>query len=508
MIRAYYNSFHLVATVWLAMAVLPFLAEAQDSYTVTISEENLRVIHVDAVLTHRQGHLTMDWESASHLRDGWATYVFGLEVKGLDGKEVAFKTEGRASWRLEEAPDTINVSYDIRIGHDYIRWPDGGHNEAVYILDHSLFFVGRAVFLATTTDVSAPGYENVIVDFVIPDYWKVTTTWDPLPTNPRGYTAHGLRDLTEIGIYVGEQQKRIINVGGIETILSTATDFSRVLDLIETTLRPVVPGAIDFFGGVAGKRFALIANIAPQTVIDPYFGGGVLSQTMSLSMTGLPQGFMVSILNHIITHEFLHLWIGVGISAADPEREYWFSEGFTEYSTLKLMKSLKLIDEDHFISAPMSGLEDDVQKYLPVAGSISMREAGLEKSANYDLIYSGGALVAFALDVELREGSDMQLGFEDFVQRMYHDFNSDPFAAGKASYTYEDVVRIASELAGKNLQPFFDDYVKGAGVLPIGDYLIKVGIEVALADGEPSRLRSVDPLSEAQQHLRTAVFVN
>jgi hypothetical protein len=41
--------------------------------------------------------------------------------------------------------------------------------------------------------------------------------------------------------------------------------------------------------------------------------------------------------------------------------------------------------------------------------------------------------VAFALDVELREGSDMQVGFEDFVQRMYHEFNSDPFEAGKAT---------------------------------------------------------------------------
>ncbi len=505
---AYHHSFRLVAAVWLAIAVLATPAEAQDNYTVTISEENLRIVHVDAVLRHRQGLLTMDWESASHLRDGWASYVFGLEVRGPDGKEVAFRPEGRASWRLVDAPDTINVSYEVRIGHDYIRWPDGGHNESVYVLDHSLFFVGRAVFLATTSDVNAQAYENLQVEFVIPDHWKVTTTWNPQPGNPRLYSAHGLRDLTEIGIYVGEQQQRIIKVGGIETILSAATDFAEALDLIEVTLRPVVPGAVDFFGGVAGERFALIVNTAPQTVIDPYFGGGVLSQTMSLSTAGLPQGPMVPILNHIITHEFLHLWFGIGISAADSEREYWLSEGFTEYTSLKLMKRLELIDEDHFINAPMSGLEDDVQKYLPVAGAISMREAGLEKGENYDLIYSGGALVAFALDLELRESSDMQVGFEDFVQRMYQEFNSDPFDAAKASYAYQDVVRIASELAGKNLQPFFDDYVKGAGVLPIGDYLIKVGIEVALADGEPPRLRSVDPLSEAQRHLRTAVFVN
>jgi len=129
------------------MAALPSLAAAQDSYTITVSEENLRLVHVDAVLTHHQGLLTMDWESASHLRDGWATFVFGLEVKGPDGNAVAFAPEGRASWRLEEqARDSIHVSYDVRLGHNYIRWPDGGHNEAVYVLDRSLFSPGGRCF--------------------------------------------------------------------------------------------------------------------------------------------------------------------------------------------------------------------------------------------------------------------------------------------------------------------------------------------------------------------------
>jgi hypothetical protein len=52
--------------------------------------------------------------AASHLRDGWATFVFGFEVKDPDGKEISSAPEGRASWRLEEqAPDTIHVSYDV-----------------------------------------------------------------------------------------------------------------------------------------------------------------------------------------------------------------------------------------------------------------------------------------------------------------------------------------------------------------------------------------------------------
>jgi len=449
----------------------------------------------------------MDWVSASHLRDGWATFVFGLEVKGMDGEEVSFTPEDRASWRLEAgAPDTVRVSYDVRIGHDYIRWPDGGHNEAAYVLENSVFYVGRAVFLSTTSDASANGYDNIQVDFVIPDHWKVTTTWAPHATNPRRYAVHGLRDLAEVGIFVGEQEQRIITVGGVQTILSAETSFAEVLDLIEPTFRSVVPGAVEFFGGVAGERFALIANIAPQTVIAPYFGGGVLSQTMSLSTAGLPQGPMVPILSHIITHEFLHLWIGIGITPAESDREYWLSEGFTEYSTLKLLKHLGLIDAGSFIGAPRVGLQNHVQNYLAVAGTTSMREAGFEKGENYDLIYSGGALVALALDVALREGSGMQVGFEDFMQQMYQEFNSDAFGADRKTFTFEDVIRIASELAGRSLESFFDDHVAGTQVLPLGDYLQKIGIELDLADPEAPTLRSLDELTEAQRQLRALVL--
>lgn len=62
---AYHHSFRLVAAVWLAIAVLATPAEAQDNYTVTISEENLRIVHVDAVLRHRQGLLTVATTSRS-----------------------------------------------------------------------------------------------------------------------------------------------------------------------------------------------------------------------------------------------------------------------------------------------------------------------------------------------------------------------------------------------------------------------------------------------------------
>ena len=298
----------------------------------------------------------------------------------------------------------------------------------------------------------------------------------------------------------------MIEADGMEVILSAAIDFADILDVFEEIFVPLVPDALDFFGGPAGDKFALIANIAPQTIIGPYFGGGVLGQTMSISAAGMPPPQMMPLMHHIISHEFLHLWNGIAITSSDVEREYWFSEGFTEYVTLKLLRSMDLIDETQFLHGPMTGILDDVQKYQAVAGNISPREAGLAKQANYDLIYSGGAVIAFVLDIELRENTELKVGFEDFFKRMYREFNSDFYAAERTSYGYRDIVRIASDLAGKDLSGLFERYVSGSDAIPVEIYFDKLGLEITTDEGGTIGVEPVATPSARQQALRAVIL--
>ena len=67
---------------------------------------------------------------------------------------------------------------------------------------------------------------------------------------------------------------------------------------------------------------------------------------------------------------------------------------------------------------------------------------------------------------------------------------------------------ILTDFDDPTLQGFFDDYVKGTQVIPLGDYLLKVGIELVRVDGEAPSLRSLDQMSESQRRLREAIFVN
>jgi len=154
----------------------------------------------------------------------------------------------------------------------------------------------------------------------------------------------------------------------------------------------------------------------------------------------------------------------------------------------------------------MTGILDDVQKYQAVAGKISLRKAGLEKQTNYDLIYSGGAVIAFAPDIELRESTDLKVGFEDFFKRMYRKFNSDFYATERTKYGCRDIVDIASDLAGKDLSGLFERYVSGSDVIPMEIYFDKLGLEITTDAADTIGVEPVATSSARQQALRAVIL--
>ncbi len=51
----------------------------------------------------------------------------------------------------------------------------------------------------------------------------------------------------------------------------------------------------------------------------------------------------------LLTHEYMHKWIGVEIQfLEDGQENAWFTEGFTEYYTYKLLHQAALISEKEY----------------------------------------------------------------------------------------------------------------------------------------------------------------
>ena len=158
----------------------------------------------------------------------------------------------------------------------------------------------------------------------------------------------------------------------------------------------------------------------------------------------------------------IHLWIGNAIRAADETHENWLTEGFTDYLSYQIMLMA------HFMSRPelLSQYEEESKKYVAQAGHVSMRDAGENKQENYDLIYSGGFLVAVALESEINKATSGKNNFQTMIRKLYQQYG-----VTAKPYSFENVVQLASQEAGVNLSPFFNSYVKGTRIIHLVDFL-------------------------------------
>lgn len=138
-----------------------------------------------------------------------------------------------------------------------------------------------------------------------------------------------------------------------------------------------------------------------------------------------------------------------------------------------LLTRNKIIDEATFYKR----FENVITKYNItrdlLQNKLSIQESGNNKDQNRYLVYGGGELVALGLDVEIRKATDNQKGLDDLLAVLYNQY-------GKTNLPYElaNVITIANQVSGKNLKPFFDDYVTGTKRIPVTGYLADMGLQL------------------------------
>ena len=104
---------------------------------------------------------------------------------------------------------------------------------------------------------------------------------------------------------------------------------------------------------------------------------------------------------------------------------------------------------------------------------------GNDKSANRDLVYDGGSLIAAALDLQIRSLTQNRSSLDDVMKQMYREFG-----LADITYTMNDVIKIVSQIIGKDFRPFFHKYVAGTERLPLEEYLKDAGVDVEIDFGE------------------------
>ena len=440
-------------------------------YEVKIDADAPRVAHVKCLLTPKADSNTKDTEKPlllfmSHfgtedLYDGYARYVRDLTATVPDGEKIPVTEIDKTQWVVETQNESpVTLRYKVLLNHDEREWTFG-NDEAPYVQEDCIFCPGYALFI--TSEV-----EDIELRVDVPDDWQVSTPWNRIGNEKYRFAITDHNDLMYAYLVFGTHSERVVKSEGAEIVIALGGHFKASIDEVQRTVESLLHSYSEIFGGTPKDRMLFVVN--PW---DKYSGGGVSGHSISVLMDGTLAADNRQSWAPLVAHEICHIWNGKAIGFST--QEYWFSEGFTEYCSKISCVRLGIISEDDFLR----DLERKWELYLSKQGDLSIREAGENKSANRNLVYEGGSLIAAALDFQIRTFTENRNSLEDVMTQMYREFG-----LTERKYTMDDIVRVVNQIAGKNLQPFFEKYVAGTERLPLAEYLKDAGLDVEIEFGE------------------------
>ncbi len=437
-------------------------------YEVKIDAAERRVAYVKCVLTPKVGSglkgdrkpllLSMSHFGAEDLYGGYGRYLRDLKVTDADGEEIPITEIGETQWMVETENDLpVTLCYKVLLNHEEREWPVG-RPEIPYLQEDCIFLPGYAVFIVAEV-------EDIELQLDVPENWCVSTSWQCVGSERHRFAITDEDNLMSAYLLLGTHSERVARLSkgaeGTEIVLALGGYFKASMDEVQRTVESLLHTYSGVFNGMPQDRMLFVAN--PD---EKHHGGGVSGNCISVLMRGSLDETNRSFWVPLVAHEVCHIWNGKTIDFK--WQEYWFSEGFTEYYSRIICTRLGLTSENDFLR----DFESKWESYLSRHGQLSIREAGEDKSANRELVYQGGSLIAAALDLQIRSLTQSRKSLDDVMKQMYREFG---LTGNK--YTMRDVIRIVGQITGENFEPFFCKYVSGTERLPLEEYLEKAGMD-------------------------------
>ena len=443
---------------------------ASARYAVKIDATERRVAYVECVLTPKISKrasgerqpllLSMSGFGTEWLYDGYARYLQDLTVIDGNGKTLAVEAIGKTQWVVETENDLpLTLRYKVLLNHDEREWPPGP-DEAPYVQEDCIFCPGYALFVVGEV-------EDIELCVDVPESWHVSTPWERVAPDGHRFVCKDQDDLMYAYLVLGEHCERLAKVGDTEIVLALGGHFKASMNEIQGPIEALLNAYSEIFGGTLAGRMLVVANRYGK---KGRVSGGASGRSVTMLIGGeldeASRGFWLPLVDYMVCC----LWISS--QAIDfREQEYWFSAGFTGYYSKIVSAHLGFTSESEFLRS----FERIWESYLSRQGQLSIHEAGKNKSANRELVYDGGCLIAAALDLQIRSLTQNRSSLDDVMQQMRREFG-----LTDNMYVMNDVVRIVSQIAGKDFKPFFHKYVAGTERLPLEEYLKDAGIDVEI----------------------------
>jgi predicted metalloprotease with PDZ domain len=221
-------------------------------------------------------------------------------------------------------------------------------------------------------------------------------------------------------------------------------------------------------------------SVTPEGKVDNSgfsLGGTALTNSFALfcnaGISLKPDGPFLHQIEHVLAHEYFHNWNGVKFRLDGEEgSNYWFSEGFTEFFTRRMLR--------------LAGLWDDAKLLADLNRSIGEYDSlGRKNAPNADIIkefwtdrdisrlpYRRGDLLAIVLDEKLRASSNGSYSLDDLYREFIarHPAGSrmperEEFLALVEKHTDAEFVAMFSRVIDEGIDPPLPSKIAEFGVL-------------------------------------------
>ncbi|HPR06917.1 MAG TPA: PDZ domain-containing protein [Denitromonas sp.] len=440
------------------------------------------------------------WIPGSYMIRDFARNIVSMSAES-EGKPVGLEKLDKHTWRAAPVADGAV----LRLIYTVYAW-DLSVRTAHLDQTHG-FFNGTSVFLAVEGQTDLPCQVDILpppADAV--GHWRVATAMREAvdvdgAAHRHGfgwYEADNYDELIDHPVEMGDFTLASFEAGGVvhEIVLTGRHDCD--LARLCEDLTQICQWQIDLFGGPPPmSRYVFLTM-----VVGDGYGGlehrastALLTRRDDLPFHGMgkqTEGYQRFL--GLCSHEYFHSWNVKRIRPAafipyDLSREthtplLWLFEGFTSYyDDLALVRSGVLAVEDY-----LGLLGKTVSQVQRGAGRLkqSVAESSFdawtkyyrqdENAANAIVsYYSKGALIALALDLQIRLHSEGAQSLDDVMRALWQAHGQSDIGV-----TEEMVFSIVKDIAGSTIARWLRKAVSAAEDMPLARWLKKFGVQLQI----------------------------
>ena len=272
----------------------------------------------------------------------------------------------------------------------------------------------------------------------------------------------------------GDYKPYVLNINNNKVVLAIKGDWKVFKDsTMVRVLEKTIQAQRDFWKDHSQKYFAVTMTPTHLERGSSFQGSG-LTNSFATSASNNEYLELEGLL-YLFNHELQHNWIGHLIKNENEEEQYWFSEGFTDYYTIKNIakNNINNLDENYFIKE-----FNEMIKALfnsPVKDAPNKEINYTNFWSNYDyskLPYRRGAVFAFYLDNKIRQESNGEKSLDDLMLAIKDDAK-----LHKQKITHSYFINKTNEFLKEDIKPFFEKHIEKGKLFDLNSIFSEFGFD-------------------------------